>query len=496
MIARWACVDIPAFPLQLLLRRNPEWRAYSAAVVEEDKPQAPILWVNEKARQFGILPGLRYAAGLSLTADLRAGVVSAAEIEKEVKLLAEQLMRFTPEVEPCFEEPGVFWLNAAGLDRLYASLDKWARLIVAELERAGFRATVVVGFTRFGSYAIARARQGVVMIDNPSKERENARRVQLDRLNIAPDFRDTLLKLGVRSVGALLSLPAEGISDRFGPEAYRLYRMAAGDLWAPLQPQPAEEPIRQSLAFDDPENDVMRLLFLIKQLLHPLLAMLTAREEALAELSLRLLLYKRDWGEERIRPAAPTLNVTQLMDLVRLRLEAVELPAGVVQIELTAHGIPATREQLRFFVEQPRRDLIAANRALARLRAEFGDAAVVRARLLDGHLPEASFAWEPINEVALPQAKQAAFRTMVRRIFFKPAMLPSQPRHTRDDGWLLLGVEHGPVTKMHGPYVLSGGWWKEETHRDYYFAETKRGDLLWLYYDKLHRRWLLQGQVT
>ncbi|HLC43349.1 MAG TPA: DNA polymerase Y family protein, partial [Methylomirabilota bacterium] len=357
MIARWACVDIPAFPLQLLLRRNPEWRAYSAAVVEEDKPQAPILWVNEKARQFGILPGLRYAAGLSLTADLRAGVVSAAEIEKEVKLLAEQLMRFTPEVEPCFEEPGVFWLNAAGLDRLYASLDKWARLIVAELERAGFRATVVVGFTRFGSYAIARARQGVVMIDNPSKERENARRVQLDRLNIAPDFRDTLLKLGVRSVGALLSLPAEGIHERFGPEAYRLYRMAAGDLWAPLQPHPAEEPIRQSLAFDDPESDVMRLLFLVKQLLHPLLTALAAREEALAELSLRLLLYKRDWGEERIRPAAPTLNVTQLMDLVRLRLEAVELPAGVVQIELTAHGIPATREQLRFFVEQPRRDL-------------------------------------------------------------------------------------------------------------------------------------------
>jgi protein ImuB len=271
--------------------------------------------------------------------------------------------------------------------------------------------------------------------------------------------------------------------------------MAAGDLWAPLRPRPAEEPIRQSLAFDDPESDVMRLLFLVKQLLHPLLTALAAREEALAELSLRLLLYKRDWREKRIRPAAPTLNVTQLMDLIRLRLKAVELPAGVVQIELTAHGVPATREQLRFFVEQPRRDLTAANRALARLRAEFGETAIVRARLLDEYLPEASFVWEPINEVALPQAKQAAFRTMVRRIFTTPVVLPAQPRPTRDDGWLLLSVEHGPVTKMHGPYVLSGRWWRDETHRDYYFAETKRGDLLWLYHDRHRRHWFLQGLV-
>jgi protein ImuB len=398
-------------------------------------------------------------------------------------------------VEPSTEEPGVFWLNAAGLDRLYASLDEWARLIVAELERAGFRATVVVGFTRFGSYALAKARQGTLVIKNSSQELEVAQKVPLTRLHLDPNFRDTLLKLGVKTVGALLSLPAEGLRERFGAEAYRLYRMAAGDLWAPLQPYPVEEPIRQSLALDDPESDVMRLLFLVKQLLHPVLAKLVAREEALAELSIRLLLYRTDWREEHIRPATPTVNVTQLMDLVRLRLESMMLPAGVIQIELTARGTPATREQLRFFVEQPRRDLTAANRALARLRAEFGEAAVVRARLLDEYLPEASFAWEPIDEVALPQARQAAFRTMVRRIFFKPAMLPSQPRHTHDDGWLLLGVEHGPVTKMHGPYVLSGGWWREETHRDYYFAETKRGDLLWIYHDRHRRHWFLHGKV-
>ena len=65
-MVRLACVDLPAFPLQLLLRRHPEWASYPAAVVAEDKPQGLILWVNERARQQGVLPGLRYAAALSL----------------------------------------------------------------------------------------------------------------------------------------------------------------------------------------------------------------------------------------------------------------------------------------------------------------------------------------------------------------------------------------------------------------------------------------------
>ena len=41
--------------------------------------------------------------------------------------------------------------------------------------------------------------------------------------------------------------------------------------------------------------------------------------------------------------------------------------------------------------------------ALQLRRAEFGDDAVVQAKLKDGHLPEARFAWEPLNRVKLPR---------------------------------------------------------------------------------------------
>ena len=506
-----ACVDLPVFPLQLLLRRHPEWTALPAAVVAEDKPQGVILWVNEKARQFGVLPGLRYAAGFSLAKDLRAGEVAPAEIKQAITILTHCLMRFTPEVEPSTEEPGVFWLNCVGLKLLYPSANKWARALHEAIAREKFQVSVVAGFTRFGTYAVAKTKKGITVFSNPAEERRVVEEVPLNRLDIDPDFRDTLSKLGIRTVGALLALPPAGLRERFGPKAYRLYRMAAGELWTPLDPCKPEEPVNQRRVLDDPENDTTRLLFLIKQLLHPMLIALAGRAQALEVLGVSFLIDRKGWLKEQIRPAVPTLNEAQILDLVRLKLESMKFLAGAAEIVVEAETCAATSEQLRLFREGlelsaaqgPARDLDAANRALARLRAEFGDDAVVRAKLTDGHLPEARFTWEPLHRVKLPacpehrrrEPNKEASKTLVRRIMAKPVSLPSSPRRTHEDGWLILGPKYGTVDKLIGPYVFSGGWWNKEIQRDYYFAETRRGAIAWVYYDRVRCRWFLQGFV-
>ncbi len=466
----------------------------------EDRPQAKILWVNGNARRAGVLPGLRYAAGASLAPDLRGGAISSAEIEKETTLLADRFLRFTPDVEPSSDEPGIFWLGGAGLALLYPSAKKWARALHTDVEAQGFSGSVVIGFTRFGAYAVAKMKEGIVVFAEASEERAAAREVSLDSLDLEPDLRDALFKLGIKTVGALLALPPGGLYERFGPAAYRLHRMASGDLWQPLKSSAPEEPVRQKLLLDDPETDSARLLFLIKRLLDPMLAALAARSEALVELKLRFLIDGSGRREERIRLAVPTLDSVQVLDLVRLRLETLEIFAGIKEIELIAGATPASTEQLRLFNEKPERDLAAADRALARLRAEFGDASVVRAKLTDGHLPEARFAWEPLDRVELPTCPEHGRRgpkergpmNLVRRIMAKPVSLPSSPM-THDDGWPLLGPRYGAVEKLSGPYIFSGGWWNREIQREYYFAETRKGDLLWVYYDRMRRKWFLQG---
>ncbi len=505
-MVRLACVDLPAFPLQLLLRRHPEWVSYPAAVVAEDKPQGLVLWVNEKARQLGVLPGLRYTAALSLATGLHAGEVKTTEIQKAVRELTYRLMRFTPEVEPAAEEPGVFWLNGMGLKLLFPSSDQWAHGLYADIAAQKFQVSVVAGFTRFGTYAVAKMNKGITVFNHPAEERHTAHAVPLSRLDIDPDFRDTLFKLGIKTVGALLSLPPVGLRERFGLKAYRLHRMAAGDLWTPLDPCKLEESVKQHRILDDPENDTTRLLFLIKQLLHPMLGALAARAQALSGLWLSFLIDRGGWLKEQIRPAVPTLDSSQILDLLRLRLESLQFSAGVAEIALEAESCQATAEQLRLFSGAPKRDLDAANRALARLRAEFGDEAVVQAKLTNGHLPEARFAWGPLNRVKLPRndlnnlnglndLNGFAPRPLVRRILAKPVCLPGVPRHTHEDGWLILGHKYGSIDKLSGPYVFSGGWWNKEIQRDYYFAETRRGAIAWVYYDRMRRRWFLQGWI-
>lgn len=492
---RLACVDLPDFPLQLLLRRHPDWAGQPAAVVAEDKPQGLVLWVNDRARQQGVLPGLRYAAAFSLASSLRAGEVSPDESEKALTELTARLMRFTPEVEPAVGEPGIFWLNGSGLQRLYASPKQWASLIQRDLADGGFTANLAVGFSRFGSYAVAKTKAGITIFRDAAEEQLAAGAVPLNRLRIEPKFRDALFKLGIKTVGALLALPPGGLRERFGKEAHRLHRMAAGELWAPLAPTVLEEPARQKIILDDAENDSTRLLFLIKQLLHPLLATLAARHQALVALWLSLLIDHGDCFNESLRPALPTLDAAQILDLVRLRLETLQLAAGAIEIELRAEACAATSEQLRLFNEQPTRDLAAANRALARLRAEFGDGAVVSAKLTDGHLPEARFSWEPLTQVKLPLVNESAAKTLIRRVNQKPMALAGGPYHSHEDGWLLLGPKHGQIDKLTGPYVFAGGWWNKEIQREYYYAETRGGDLLWLYYDRVRRRWFLYGSV-
>src|SRR5262249_32262304 len=145
---RWACVSVPALPLQLLLRRHPTWQGLPVAVIAEDRPQGMILQINPHARRAGIKPGLRYAAGLALAPTLCAGTVTAEELTESVSFLIEILGRFTTEVEPCSSVPGLFWLNASGISRLYGSLSHWAQAILHALQQRGFRATVVVGFSR------------------------------------------------------------------------------------------------------------------------------------------------------------------------------------------------------------------------------------------------------------------------------------------------------------------------------------------------------------
>jgi protein ImuB len=303
----------------------------------------------------------------------------------------------------------------------------------------------------------------------------------------------------VTTVGPLARLPGGGLLERFGVEAHRLHQLAAGARWDPVVPVAPPEAPGERVDLDDEEKDLERLVFALRAPLDRLLGRLAAGGRALSVLHLELVL-KHAVGKveprvESIQPAAPTLDARSLVRLVHLRLTGAPPAAPVTALRVWADDVAASREQLSLFAARPRRDLRAADEAIARVRAELGDDAVVRAVLRDGHLPEASFGWERLSRVVAASPSPPAVRPLVRRLLPRPQALPAQSRPTRDDGWMLAGLSYGAVVRSAGPYVVSGGWWVQELHREYHFAELSRGDCLWVYYDRNRRRWFCHGGV-
>ena len=564
---RLACVDLPAFPLQLLLRRFLDWRGEPVAVVDRDHPQGKILWVDERARRQKVLPGQRYSAALSQCGELRAGEVSNEAIDEAAEMVLRLLWKFSPGVEPVAggqvaggqvaggqvegglmgfrgeHSSGTFWVDARGLVSLYPSLEHWSDLVRSSLAARQLIATIAVGFSKFGTCVVARSSRESVVFESLAEECEFARRVPLERLPLAPRVRDRLGLLGVRTIGDFVELPPESMAKRFAREVVDLHaaaRAALGEVALgregsasaelPLIAIVPESPISVHVQLGYAETSFSRLFWAFERELPKLLERLAERNSALTELEWVLWLESGEPFRDRLKTAAPTLEVGQVSELIRLRFDSLPKrlasrdrqassrepdarkgeqkgrrrragPVAVIEFSLEVRGQEAQQEQLEFFLKRPARDLAAANRALARLRAEFGEGAVVTARLEEGHLPEARFVWEPLIVLEGGGAFEGgeplpwtAKGVLVRRVYERPHPLPPRPRQ-EPDGWMLRGLTEGPVAKVFGPFVLSGGWWRKRIHREYHFAETQKGDLLWVYYDRVRRRWFLQGRV-
>jgi protein ImuB len=468
-------------------------------VVAEDHPQAIVEQVDAKAARLRVRPGMRYATALQLARDLRAAPVSErVRREAQAEILAALHAR-TPRVEPDRERDGVFWLDPSGLGGLFGPLERWAANVLGAVEELGLRGAIVVGFGRLPSWAIARTRRGPFVLESPAEEARLAARAPLVRLGIPAEVRDALLALGVDTLGGFLALPRGEVGVRFGSEARALHARFADALRDPLSPVAFEEPIVMEAELEPPDDDATRLLFCIKGAMHALMAELARRSLALAALTLTFELERHDPHRERIEAARASRDALSLLELVRLRLATVRLPSRVERIVVEAEPARLDGTQLAMFAQR-QRDPGASGRAIARLRAAFGDTSVTRAALEDGWLPENAFAWQPTERVDAPEARPEARRQddgdapgeaptgrLVRRVLPRPRPLP-----VGADGRPRLDP---PLDALVGPYRLQGGWWVREAARDYFFAERRDGALLWLFRDRRRGGWFLHGQV-
>ena len=202
---------------------------------------------------------------------------------------------------------------------------------------------------------------------------------------------------------------------------------------------------RSQLEVDPPDADVARLCFALKRALDLLLENVRQRGQSVRALWMRLSLLRSPPSVQRLEPSAPTRDAKLLLELLRLRLTTVTLDSPVVEVSLEAETADQAPGQLSMFV--PKRDLAAGDRALARLKASYGEDVVCRAELSEAHLPEAKFRWVEAGALKRPRADEPVSTPPSRRRSYAFLKKPVAARgmyglHPRT------GLRHAALSKL------------------------------------------------
>lgn len=531
-----AVVRLPELPLQILLRDRPEFVGRPAAVVAGEGPEAILTHISRPARRAGLRVGMTQGVARDRVPGLHTGVIADEKVQEIEANLAKGLSIVSPKVEPCTHFPATFFLDPTGMGRLFGGSSPWAASVNAYLRGRGLFGSVVVGFHRYRAYAVAGLRLGARVLETQEEELQECLGVSLHQAGLGAEACDDLAMLDVRTLGDLLALPGSELGGRFGVEVvgFRALFAPEGEMQLPLQPLGFEEPTEAQFEVHPPDRDASRLTFGIKGALHPLVEKLQLRGEAVRRVHIRFELDApgRDPTSTRelqpedrevnltLEPAAATRDTAALIELLQLQMDKLQLAWPVESVQLRIESVRGHATPTALPGHRPARDPEAAQRALARIRAAHGPRSVVRAKIRDAHLPEGRFKWEPTLELQAPKnvelgsnvahegATQPGHRLMrrlgkptpLRSVRPRGGLIPSRSTSTRDPH--AAGVDTIPVgpggervRQMYGPYRISGGWWRRETIRDYYYAETSQGALLWVFWDRSRSGWFLHGRV-
>ena len=485
------CISIDCLPLQILLKENPGWEGTPVAVTREEKPQSPILALNPRARDKGLAAGMSYASALSLVPDLRARAVPQSRVAAARERIVMLISAFTPDIELCPFDTDALWVSVDGLRSLFDSESRWIEMVRRALAEEGYEGRVVLGFTRFGTYTIARSNQRSMAFASRKEECALMGRSSVDILPLSYKARSTLRKLEIRTVQQFVALPEGEAMRRFGTETALLRQAILSDDPLPIQPLSLKETVLCGRHLDAPLVDLNLLMPYIDELLAVEAGRVEKERAVISGLAVILRTEDGEISTDLIRPAVPTLKTHLLRRLILLRLSARQFSSGVEDIELRSdRTIPSQGQEELFTVRA--RDLQAGALAFAAIRARFGNDSVSCAQLTDSHVPESSFRWVPLPRPVLPSSRQETpaarypggeYPAAVRRILFTPR----QTKHR--------GTPGGAAD----PLVVSGSWWgtgeKDAPFlRHYYFSSSPSG-ILWLFVDMLTHTARVQGAV-
>ncbi len=480
----WAALHLPSLPLDVFARGwSPEDAARRFVVASVGRvPQ--VVAANAAARAAGIRRNLAVSAALALAPDIVMRERDDAAEAEALADLATWLLQFTPQVS--LAPPDAIVAEVGASARLFGGLPRLFACLATGVRAQGHAVASALAPTPTAALLLARAGRDGARVRDPQALPAALGPLPLALCDIDAAALATLASAGITTFGEAAALPRDALARRCGGPLVAMLDRALAHRADPRMPFVPPPKFARRLELPAPVADLEALAFAQNRLVHELAAWLTARGLGAVRLTLTLAhehyLKRRGIAPTEVpfRLGAPARAAAHLNGVLRERLARVALPAPVEALTLsTAETAPLDGRNLGLL---PGDDAAAALVPLVdRLRARLGDDAVTRVVPHAEHRPE----------LALRETTRAA----------DAAAPPDAPRPL----WLLaeaqpLGawLEQKPWILKDGPERIESGWWDgNDLRRDYFVAETPRGETAWIYRD--HRygtddgEWFLHG---
>jgi len=529
----FACLFIPDFPVEAIIRFEPELRGRPVAVLAGRSPLERVVALNEKARQIGIETGATKSQ-LEAWGDLVLRARSELQEASAHAALLDCAQSFSPEVEDT--APGIVLLNLAGLDALFGPLPKVACDLARRASDMGLQTNVAVAANPDAAVLAAHGFSGVTFIPQ-GREAERLGELPVDVLlqsfsseaGEAARWLETFDRWGVRNLRALTSLPEVPVAERLGQQGIHLLKLARGAASRSLRVFESAPVFEENIELEFPIVLLEPLAFLLNRMLEQVCARLSARALAAQELRLKLELVQKseDCDPEQtstftrtLRLPVPMLDAKVFLKLLQLDLQAHPPGAPILKIHLAAEPARPRSTQsglfLPVFPEPEKLEL-----TLARIAGIVGQGRVGAAELLDTHR-EGAFQMQPFAPVqpeikatrrkknvpmqeeddinrAEENAQEKMTAVIALRLFRPPLRAIVNVKEGKPVRLKCLHHKKiaGEIVWTAGPWRSSGDWSEQEgwSREEWDIAIPIENEIILyrLVEDKLSRNWWLEG---
>ncbi len=403
-------------------------------------------------------------------------------------------LQFTPKVARL---PEAVVLEVSASERLWGGAKPLLRHIYSSIKPVD-----KVQYARGATSLVALAR-----LHDPCLKHTAPDDLPLQTLAAAQPHLATLARMGCTRWGDLHALPRGGVVRRFGAPVLAALDQAYG-LAPELYPWLAlPEVFEATLELSSQVESAPALLFSASRLLRQLQVWLQLRHRGVLAIELRWTLDARrhtvSHGQQVVRTAEPTSDMSHLQRLLAEHLARVTLPAPVLYLHLRTLETQALRTQSASLLpdEQPTGDSLIE--LLERLGARLGAHNVLQVQARADHRPERRQQWQP----AMGAYKSIATDAYAARPkALKGIKSPESPDASAlAPTWLLaeplkLAANHlgplapapfapGPLHLLAGPQRLEAAGWggTQGALRDYFLARGEHTGLLWIYRERLSK---------